>query len=176
MGYWGSGRSGGAAAPIFAATLLGIAFAPSYGGFSAGPLPGTWQTAAGEIHGVFWTGHPRHQQLGIHRLRQASDASSDQPWRAAGQPVAASGEFRRLKTTNLVITDRKPDTLVAPLIMGLLLERRTRERRRCGGNRQGSRCCGRVPLLKRDILREPLQKFLYQFAHGPPKEPFTPFP
>jgi MFS family permease len=47
IGYCGSGRLGGPAAPIFATTLLGIAFAPSYGaliaaavffGFSKGTL------------------------------------------------------------------------------------------------------------------------------------------
>jgi predicted MFS family arabinose efflux permease len=35
VGNWGSGRLGGPAAPIFAATLLGIAFAPSYGALIA---------------------------------------------------------------------------------------------------------------------------------------------
>src|ERR1700688_747214 len=38
IGYWGSGRLGGAAAPIFAATLLGIAFAPSYGALIAAAM------------------------------------------------------------------------------------------------------------------------------------------
>ena len=35
IGYWGSGRLGCQVAPIFAATLLGIAFAPSYGALIA---------------------------------------------------------------------------------------------------------------------------------------------